>query len=75
MIQIGREVGKNQRQIQDLKKGAPGGGGYLPKINVGGLVWQNHYFFQTVPNFLGVKYFFLPIQVLDKKKWLLFIKV
>ena len=27
MTQIMREVGKNQRQIQDLKKGAPGGGG------------------------------------------------
>ena len=27
MTQIGCEVGKNQRQIQDLKKGALGGGG------------------------------------------------
>ena len=34
MIQIGREVGKNQRQIQKLKKGAPEGGGICPRFSL-----------------------------------------
>ena len=70
MSQIGREVGKNQRQIQDLKKGAPGGicprFSRLKLTHVRGHVCQNYYFFLTVLNFFKVKYFFLPNQIFVK---------